>query len=67
MRYDDFKPQKKPIMKTYAVKLKLRHLGHTNIIDTTVVARTPEMARRILRQQYDNKHVIVGQPKEIKS
>lgn len=66
MRYKEIKPVKSKL-KTYAVKLKLQQTGYTNIIDTTVVARTPEMARRVLRQQYNNKHVIVGQPREIKS
>lgn len=56
-----------PGLKTYAIKLKLKQPGYTNIIDTTVQARTPEMARRILRAQYNNRHVIVGQPREIKS
>lgn len=54
-------------LKTFAVKIKLKQKGYTNIIDTTVVARSPEMARKILRQTYNNKNVIVGQPKEIRS
>jgi hypothetical protein len=65
MRYKEIKPVKTKI-KTYVVKIKLQQTGYTNIIDTTVMARTPEMARRILRQQYNNKHVVVGQPKELK-
>jgi len=65
MRYNEIKPVKTK-MKTSVVKIKLQQTGYTNIIDTTVMARTPEMARRLLRQQYNNKHVVVGQPKELK-
>ena len=54
-------------LKTFAVKLKLNQQGYTSMIDTTVMARTPEMARKILRQMYNNRNVIVGQPKEIRS
>jgi hypothetical protein len=53
-------------LKVYAVKIKLPQGGYNNIIDTTVMAKNPEMARRILRTQYNNSNVIVGQPKEIK-
>jgi hypothetical protein len=53
-------------LKTYAVKLRLPQQGYTNIIDTTVQARNPEMARRILRQQYGDRSVVVGQPRLIK-
>lgn len=55
-----------PGLKTYTVKVKLKQIGYTNIVDTTVQARTPEMARRIIRAQYNNRNVIVGQPREIK-
>ena len=53
-------------LKTYQLKVKLKQLGYINIIDTTVQARTPEMARRIIRAQYNDTNVIVGQPREIK-
>jgi hypothetical protein len=55
-----------PLLKTYAAKVQLRQPGYKNIIDTTVQARNPEMARRLLRQQYGSRNVIVGQPREIK-
>ena len=63
MRADEFTKRK---LKTYAVKLKLKQTGYSNMIDTTVMARNPEMARRLLRQQYGDKHVVVGQPRELK-
>lgn len=53
-------------LRTYAVKLNLRNTSYKNIIDTTIQARTPEMARRLLRNMYGERNVIVGQPKEIK-
>ena len=65
MRAKEFVPLSQRSLKTYAVKLHLRQRGYTNIIDTQVQARNPEMARRILRTQY-NPNVIVGQPREIR-
>lgn len=53
-------------LKTYAVKLKLQQSGYTTQVDTTVQARNPEMARRLLRQQYGDKHILVGQPRELR-
>jgi hypothetical protein len=52
-------------MKTYVVRLRLKQLGYTQHMDTTVMARNPEQARRIIRQQYDDRNVIVGQPREL--
>jgi hypothetical protein len=53
-------------MKTYHARVKLKQTGYTNIIDATVQARNPEMARRLLRQQYGDRNVPVGQPREMK-
>jgi len=52
-------------MKTYVVRLRLRQKGYSQQMDTTVMARNPEQARRIIRQQYDDRNVIVGQPREL--
>jgi hypothetical protein len=67
MRANDFVRLSDRPLKTYAVKIKLKQPGYTNIVDTQVQARTPEMARRILRTQYNNPNVVVGQPKELKT
>ena len=66
MKAQDFLNPKKTGLKTFAVKIKLKQPGYTNIIDTTVQARNAEMARRIIRAQYNDRNVLVGQPKEIK-
>jgi hypothetical protein len=67
MKAQEFlKSLKKSGLKTFAVKIKLRQPGYTNIIDTTVQARNAEMARRILKSQYNNPNVIIGQPREVK-
>lgn len=58
--------RKKSKMKTYHARVKLKQSGYTNIIDTTVMAINPEMARRLLRQQYGDRNVLVGQPREMK-
>ena len=57
---------KKPQLKTYAARVKLKQLGYTNIVDATVSARNPEMARRLLHQLYGGNSSVVGQPREIK-
>jgi hypothetical protein len=53
-------------IKTYVVRVRLKQKGYDQQIDTTVQARSPEMARRITRATYDNKNVIVGQPRELR-
>lgn len=64
MRYQEI--IKKAKLKTYVAKVKLKQTGYTNIVDVTVQARNPEMARRLLQQQYNNRNVLVGQPRELK-
>lgn len=53
-------------LNTYAVKIQLRNTSYNNMIDTTIQAKTPEMARRLLRRIYGDRNVIVGQPRAIK-
>jgi hypothetical protein len=57
---------KTPQLKTYAARVKLKQPGYTNIVDATVMARNPEMARRLLHQLYGGNSSVVGQPREIK-
>ena len=57
---------KKSNLKTYAARVRLKQLGYTNIVDATVSARNPEMARRLLHQLYGGNSSVVGQPREIK-
>jgi len=64
MRAQEF--QTRPPLKTYRVRLKLQQKGYTQQMDTTVMARNAEMARRVIRAQYLNPNVLVGQPKEVK-
>jgi hypothetical protein len=52
-------------LQTYVVKLRLPRMGHSVMMDTTVQARTPEMARRMVRAQYGSRSVLVGQPRRI--
>ena len=54
-------------LKTYVVKLKLKSTGYTQILDTTVQAVNAQMARKIISTQYNSTHVLIGQPREIKS
>jgi hypothetical protein len=52
-------------LNTYLVRIRLPQTGHNIHMDTTVQARTPEMARRMIRAQYGDRTVIVGNPKKI--
>ena len=54
-------------LKTFVVRLQLKQQGYTQQIDTTVQARTANLARQIIRAQYNNRNVTVGQPREIKT
>ena len=59
--------QSKTRMKTYLVRLKLKSIGYTQILDTTIQAVNHQMARKIIANQYNSTHVMIGQPREIKS
>ena len=64
---DQVDETRRPGLKTYQVRLQLRQPGgYVQQMNTTVMARNPEMARRMIRAQYDNRNVIVGQPKELR-
>jgi hypothetical protein len=65
MRASDFTKKSPLKLKTYQVRLRLPGAGYQQQMDTTVQARNPEMARRMLRTQYNNPNVIVGQPREL--
>lgn len=58
---------KSNILRTYALRVRLPQQGYTNIIDLTVQARTPEMARRLVKNLYGPAHKILSQPREIKN
>ena len=60
MRYREIKNSK---LKNYLVKLQFKSLGYTQQINTMVQASSPEMARRLLKQQYQNPNVLIGQPR----
>lgn len=67
MRAQDFIKFAGGGLKTFAVRLRLKQQGYVQQIDTTVQARTANQARQIIRAQYNNNNVLVGQPREIKS
>jgi hypothetical protein len=54
-------------LNTYLVRIRLPQVAGNKIhMDTTVQARTPEMARRMIRAQYGDRAVLVSQPRLIK-
>lgn len=66
MRLHEFTKISGSALKTFVVRLKLKQVGYVQQFDTTVQARTANQARQIIRAQYDNKNVLVGQPRAIK-
>jgi hypothetical protein len=53
---------------TYLVRIRLPQVAGNKIhMDTTVQARTPEMARRMIRALYGDRTVLVTQPRLIKT
>lgn len=51
--------------KFYKVKVKVKAAGFTQIVDTTVTAKSPYMARRLAREQF-GAQAILGDVKEIR-
>jgi hypothetical protein len=67
MRARDFTNRQLKTLNTYRVRLRLKQPGgYTQQLDTTIMARNPMMARRMLQQQYSNRNVMVGNPRLIK-
>jgi hypothetical protein len=56
--------RRRPLI-TYLVRLRLHQGGYHTMMDTTVQARTAEMARRMVRAQYGSQSILVGQPRRI--
>jgi hypothetical protein len=66
MRANQFISGTKRTLDTFLLKIKLPQVGgYSRIMDTSVQARNHEMARRIVRAQYGDRTVIVGNPKKI--
>ena len=65
MRADEILGRRKKL-RMFQAKIKVKNVNYTNIIDTTIMARNPEMARRLLRRLYGGRSVLVGTPKELK-
>ena len=51
-------------LKTYLVTLKIAQGATYQRMDTTVTARNPEQAKRLVIQQY-GKNIVVGRPREL--
>ena len=63
MRAREILPHWQRGLRTYRVRLKLpQSRGHMQMW-TTVQARNPDQARRIIRAQYGNTDVMVGNPR----
>jgi hypothetical protein len=68
MRLKEIAQPKKSKLKTYEIRIKIPGTdGTTTNTRTTVMAVNPQMARKIIANQYDSTHVLIGQPREIKS
>lgn len=51
--------------KFFAAKVKVKQPNYSQIIDTTVTAKTQEMARRLIKAQY-GKDALISNVREIK-
>ena len=54
-------------LNTYIIKIRLKQKSHSVMMDTTVQARDPEMARRMILNLYGPTASLVGQPRPIKT
>jgi hypothetical protein len=52
-------------LKNYIVTLKITQGSTYQRMDTTVTARSPEQAKRLIQQQY-GRNIVVGRPRELK-
>lgn len=52
-------------LKTYLVTLKIQQGSTYQRMDTTVTARNPEQAKRLIQQQY-GQNIVVGRPREMR-
>lgn len=52
-------------LKNYIVTLKISQGGTYQRMDTTITARSPEQAKRLIQQQY-GKNIVVGRPRELR-
>lgn len=66
MRAEEFTQLPKNRLKTYSARIKVQQTGYDSIIDATVQARNPEMARRLFRQLYGGRSQMIGQPRLLK-
>jgi hypothetical protein len=51
--------------KFWGARVKVKQPGYSQMIDTTITAKTKEMARRLLRAQY-GKDALINNIREIK-
>lgn len=51
--------------KFFTAKVKIKQPGYSQLIDTTINAKTKDLARRLLQAQYGS-NSIIGTIKEIK-
>lgn len=68
MRANQFTSGLKKPLDTFLLRIRLPQVGgYTRIMEVSLQARNHEMARRVVRAQYGDRAVIVGNPKKISS
>ena len=66
MRANQFTSGSKKPLDTFLLRIRLPQVGgYTRIMEVSLQARNHEMARRVVRAQYGDRAVIVGNPKKI--
>ena len=62
MKASEFLPKN---MKLFRVRVKIKQVGHTQMIDTTITAPNANLARRLVKDQFGHT-ALVGNVQEVK-
>lgn len=49
-----------PKFKIYQAKVRIKQPGYSSLVDITVSAKNPDMARKLLRQQYGHTALVTN-------
>jgi hypothetical protein len=62
MKASEFLPKN---MKLFKVRVKVKQVGYTQMIDTTITAPDANLARRLVKDQFGH-NALVGNVQEVK-
>lgn len=62
MKASEFLPKN---LKLFKVRVKVKQIGHTQMIDTTITAPNANLARRLVKDQFGD-NAMVGNVQEVR-